>query len=178
MRNNIILIGFMGCGKTSVGVRLSYLLKKAMTDTDKMIERLNEQTVAEIFERYGEGTFRQMETECLQKLLQEPEGQIISVGGGLPIRSENQELLKQLGLVIYLRVTAKTVCERLSGDMSRPLLQGENPEQRVQELLEKRTPIYESIADIVIDVDEKSFDVILSEVVEKMDERSDEPACN
>lgn len=168
--NNIILIGFMGCGKTSVGIRLSYLLKQAMTDTDRMIERLNQMTVSEIFDKYGEEEFRSLETDCLRRLLQEPDNQIISVGGGLPMRNENRELLKQLGKVVYLRVTAPTVCERLSGDMSRPLLQGSNPEEKVRELLEKRSPIYESAADMVIDVDGKDFDEILDEIVKKMEE--------
>lgn len=171
--NNIILIGFMGCGKTSVGIKLSYLLKQIMTDTDRMIERQSQMTISEIFDKYGEETFREMETECLKKLLQESDNRIISVGGGLPMQSENRVLLKRLGKVIYLRVTAATVCERLSGDMSRPLLQGPNPEQKVRELLEKRSPIYESVADIIIDVDGKGFDEILGEIVERTEGKTE-----
>lgn len=175
--NNIILIGFMGSGKTSVGVRLSYLLKKTMEDTDRMIEKQNKMSVSEIFDRFGEEAFRRMETECLEKLLQGPDDQVISVGGGLPVRSENRELLKKLGKVIYLKVTAQTVCERLSGDMSRPLLRGKDSEQRIRELLEERAPLYESAADIIIDADGKEFDTILDEIVEKTEEANDESAC-
>ncbi len=99
---NIILTGFMGCGKTSVGIRLSYRVRWTMTDTDRKIERLYRMSVSEIFEKMGEEAFRDMETHCLEKLLDEPQGQIIAVGGGLPIRSRNRELLKRLGWVVYL----------------------------------------------------------------------------
>ena len=78
---NIILIGFMGSGKTSVGIRLSYRLRRTLTDTDKKIERLYRMSISEIFGRFGEEEFRNMETQCLEKLLEEPKGRIISVGG-------------------------------------------------------------------------------------------------
>lgn len=169
MKNNIILIGFMGCGKTSVGIRLSYRLRKTMVDTDKMIERLNKLTVSEIFAQMGESAFRDMETQCLERLLKETDGEIISVGGGLPMREENRRLLKQLGTVIYLRVTPQTVCKRLASDTTRPLLQGEHPEEKVRTLLEQRAPIYEDAASWILDVDDKDFDTILDEIVERME---------
>ncbi|MCI6552950.1 MAG: shikimate kinase [Lachnospiraceae bacterium] len=167
---NIILIGFMGSGKTSVGIRLSYRLRRTMVDTDRMIERLNQMTVAEIFARLGEEEFRRMETRCLQRLLEDSHQQILSVGGGLPMREENRRLLKRLGTVIYLRVTAETVCTRLAGDTTRPLLQGDNPQKRVQDLLEARSPIYEAAADFIIDADDKDFDTILGEIMERLGE--------
>ena len=86
MKDNIILIGFMGCGKTSVGIRLSYRMKRTMVDTDKWIEKKQKMTITDIFDTYGEDTFRRMETECLKELIQAADGQIISVGGGLPVR--------------------------------------------------------------------------------------------
>ena len=137
---NIILIGFMGSGKTSVGIRLSYRLRRTLTDTDKKIERLYRMSISEIFGRFGEEEFRNMETQCLEKLLEEPKGRIISVGGGLPMRDCNRELLKRLGWVVYLRVKPLTVCERLEADTSRPLLQGEDREEKVRSLLEQRAP--------------------------------------
>lgn len=164
---NIILIGFMGSGKTSVGIKLSYRLRHTLTDTDKKIERLYRMSISEIFERFGEEEFRNMETQCLEKLLGEPEGQIISVGGGLPMRSCNREFLKRLGTVVYLRVKACTVCTRLAADTSRPLLQGEDREEKVKRLLEKRAPVYESVAEIIVDVDEKTLDEIADEILGK-----------
>lgn len=164
---NIILIGFMGSGKTSVGIRLSYRLRRTLTDTDKKIERLYRMSISEIFERFGEEEFRKMETQCLEKLLEEPGGRIISVGGGLPMRGCNRELLKKLGTVVYLRVKPHTVCRRLASDTSRPLLQGEDREEKVRSLLEERSPVYESAADIIIDVDEKIVDEIAGEILQK-----------
>lgn len=173
MKKNIILIGFMGCGKTSVGIRLSYRMRRTMIDTDKMIERLNKMTVSEIFEQQGEAAFRDMETQCLERLLEETDGEIISVGGGLPMREENRKLLKQLGTVIYLRVTPQTVCTRLASDTTRPLLQGDHPEEKVRTLLEQRSPLYESAADWVLDVDDKDFDTILDEIVGRMEKKNE-----
>lgn len=168
MKDNIILTGFMGCGKTSVGIRLSYRLKRTMIDTDKWIEKKAGLTVSEIFEQSGEEAFRRMETDCLQSLIREDiQGQILSVGGGLPLREENSALLKELGTVVYLRVTAPTVCERLAGDTTRPLLMGENPEEKVGLLLKKREPFYEMEADAIIDVDGREYESILDEIMEK-----------
>ena len=169
MGSNVILIGFMGCGKSSIGVRLSYRLRRTVTDTDKMIERQARMTVSEIFERLGEEAFRQMETRCLEQLIEEGQEQILSTGGGLPLRERNRELLKELGTVIYLRVTAQTVCMRLASDTTRPLLQGDDPEEKVDRLLRERSGIYESAADLIVDVDDRDFEAILDEIVEKLD---------
>lgn len=177
--NNIVLIGFMGCGKTSVGVRLSYCLKKTMVDTDKEIERQRKLTIAGIFDQYGEQAFREMETECLKRLLLKKQDGIISVGGGLPVKHENRQLLKKLGTVFYLRVSAPTVCKRLADDNTRPLLQGEEPEKKVYELLKKRAPVYEAAADVIIDVDNKSLDEIVDEIIINLEgKHKNEAACD
>lgn len=166
--NNIILTGFMGSGKTSAGIKLSYRLRQTMVDTDKEIERLYHMTVSEIFDRLGEDEFRNMETRYLEKLLDGSGKQIISTGGGLPMREINRELLKKLGTVIYLRIKPETVCIRLSADTSRPLLQGGDREEKVRRLLEKRGPVYESAADITVDVDDKTTDRIVDEILQKI----------
>lgn len=162
--NNIILIGFMGCGKTSLGIRLSYRIKRTMVDTDKQIEREQEKTISDIFAAYGESAFRDMETAYLRKLLRDKESRIISVGGGLPVQERNHALLHQLGRVIYLRAEADTIYERLKQDTTRPLLQGEDPRGTIEELMLKRAPIYEKAADVIIDVDGKGFEEILNEI--------------
>ncbi|MDE5910124.1 MAG: shikimate kinase [Lachnospiraceae bacterium] len=168
MKDNIILIGFMGSGKTSVGIRLSYQLKRTMIDTDKWIEQRQKRTVSEIFAQSGEESFRSMETDCLKELIRQADRQIISVGGGLPMRKENHALLKELGTVFYLRVTPKTVYERLKADTTRPLLQVEDPEGRIRTLLKQRAPVYEACADVVLDVSELSFDEILEQIEEEL----------
>ena len=166
---NIILTGFMGCGKTTVGIRLSYRLRRAMEDTDKLIEKEEGRTISEIFRTDGESFFRELETECLKKLIRTAKNMIISVGGGLPVREENRVLLKKLGTVIYLRASAETIYERTKHDTSRPLLQGDDPQGKIRTLLAAREKIYEDAADIVIDVDKKDFDTILDEIVEAVD---------
>lgn len=163
---NIILTGFMGCGKTTVGIRLSYRLRLTMEDTDKLIEKEEGRTISEIFRTDGEPFFRELETECLKKLLTTAKNKIISVGGGLPVKEENRVLLKQLGTVVYLRAGAETIYERTKHDTSRPLLQGEDPQGKIRTLLAAREAVYESAADIIIDVDKKGFDVILEEIAE------------
>ncbi|MDE6319619.1 MAG: shikimate kinase, partial [Lachnospiraceae bacterium] len=114
MRNvmgNVRLIGFMGCGKTTVGLKLSYRLRRAIIDTDKEIEREEKRTISEIFAADGEPYFRDRETECLRKLIETTNNQIISVGGGLPVREENRRLLHELGQVFYLRAKGETIYE-------------------------------------------------------------------
>ncbi len=161
---NVILIGFMGCGKSSVAVKLSYRLKQAMTDTDKWIEKKQGKKITEIFAQDGEEAFRRMETEALQYLKKTAKNQIISVGGGVPVRAENRALMKEIGKVVYLRATPETLYERVKEDGARPLLQCENPAERIRRLLEERKDAYEEAADIVIDVDGKNFGQILYEI--------------
>lgn len=167
MKNNIILIGFMGCGKSSVGVRLSYFRKCALIDTDKWIEAKQAMRISQIFETMGEASFREMETACIRSLLETEDNRIIATGGGLPMKEENRELLHLLGRVYYLKATPEAVYERLKGDDTRPLLRGENPMERIRELMEKREAFYEACGDAVIETSGKSFDEIIEEIEEK-----------
>ena len=168
--NNIVLIGFMGCGKTTVGIRLSYRLRRIVEDTDKLIEKKAGKSISDIFKDDGESCFREMETECLKELLNSKEERILATGGGLPMRRENHALLKQLGCVLYLRVSPECVYERLKNDTSRPLLQCEDPLDRIRSLLAKREPVYEETADLIVDVDGKEMEEIITEIVQKLQE--------
>lgn len=170
---NVILIGFMGCGKTTVGLRLSYRLRRTVIDTDKEIEKEEQRTISDIFAADGEAYFRDRETACLQKLKESVNNQIISVGGGLPLREENRELLRELGQVFYLRATGDTIYERVKEDTTRPLLQGGDPLKKIKKLLKERDPYYNAAADVVISVDGKSFDQILDEIEEQVSEREE-----
>ena len=166
--SNIILIGYMGCGKSTIGKKLSYAVRKPYVDTDKLIETKEKKTISTIFSEQGEEAFREMETACIKSLFAQKQEHVIAVGGGLPLRSQNRELLKKLGTVIYLRAKPETIAERLKGDTTRPLLQTENPVQRIQEMLQKRASIYEQAADVILDVDDKSFEKILDEIERKL----------
>lgn len=164
MKSNIILIGYMGCGKTTLGIKLSYKERVGMLDTDKMIEQKNKKSIAEIFDSEGEAAFRQMETNILKEIAEYQSRYIISVGGGLPLREENRALLRDLGEVIYLRAKPDTIYGRLKNDTTRPLLRGDNPQEKIKEMIVFRGPIYEKAATSIIDVDEKGFEEILSEI--------------
>ncbi len=165
---HIILIGFMGCGKTTVGIKLSYRLRRPFLDTDKLIEKEEGRTISEIFAKEGEAFFRDLETQCLKKLLLSETEQIISVGGGLPIRKENHTLLQELGEVVYLRAKPETIYERLKNDTTRPLLQGDNPQEKIRSLMAQRSAVYEQAATFIVDVDGKDFDTILDEITAKL----------
>ncbi len=162
------MIGYMGCGKSTVGIRLSYRLKMPYADTDKMIETKQGTTISHIFATQGEAVFRDMETECIKGLFSHRQDYVISVGGGLPIREENQRLMKELGIVIYLRAKPETIYERLKGDTTRPLLQGEDPEGKIRSMIMQRGPIYEAAADLILDVDGKTFEDVLCEIEEAL----------
>ena len=168
MKNNIILIGYMGCGKTSLGKKLSYKERIALLDTDKMIEQKQGMTITEIFDKKGEGAFRIMETECLKEIMEYSERYVISVGGGLPMKEENRKLLKELGTVVYLRARPDTIYERLKNDTSRPLLRGDDPKGKIEDMIGQRGPVYELAADCVIDVDEKGYEAVTGEILKAL----------
>lgn len=166
MKDHIILIGFMGAGKTTTAKKLSYKLRRTLLDTDKMIERAEGCSISEIFEAKGEAYFRDKETDVLMSLAKEKVPHIISVGGGTPLREENRQILKNMGQVIYLKVSPDTVFQRLQGDTTRPLLQGENPLEKITQLLAKREPLYEQAAHRIIVVDGKDSIEIVNEILE------------
>lgn len=173
-KRNLILIGFMGAGKTSVGMYYSKKRGVPMVDMDQLIEMTSGMSVSNIFATKGEETFRRKETQMLKNLLGTEEKErrktLISVGGGLPLRPENRELLKKLGTVIYLKVSPDTVLNRLKGDTTRPLLQGDNVRQKVEELMELREPLYREAANWVVEADHKDFEQIITEI-EKLESR-------
>ena len=163
---SLVLIGFMGSGKTSVGVKLSYRLRLPVEDTDKLIERREGRSISEIFADDGEEYFRQLETELLGELIKRGGTRIYSAGGGTPVRAENRWLLKRLGQVVYLKVSPETVYERLKEDSTRPLLQCPDPLSRIRRLLAERREAYEACADIIIEADQMEMEDILNRIVE------------
>lgn len=166
MKNNLILIGYMGCGKTTLGKKISFRERIALLDTDKMIEQKQNREISVIFDEEGEAAFRQMETDCLKEMLEYSDRYVISVGGGLPLKAENRELLKELGTVVYLRARPETIYARLKNDTTRPLLRGEDPESKIWSMIKARGPVYEEAADAVVDVDEKSYETIIGEILD------------
>ena len=172
--NNIILIGFMGTGKTSVGKKISNTLKMAFADTDLLIEKKEKKTISQIFEVSGEDEFRKMETELLKEMVKNTQNTVISVGGGLPIREENRKLLKELGIVVFLQADAQTIIERLKDDNTRPLLQSGNVFEKVNRMLAERNPIYIDASSFSINTSQKN----VIEIAEEIEERIHETACD
>lgn len=163
-QSNIVLIGFMGCGKSTIGHRLAETYGFTFVDTDQLIEEKAGYTINELFAKKGENYFRDMETDILRELVRTSKHQIIATGGGMPIREENQKLLRKLGVVVFLHVTPETVLKRLEGDTVRPLLQKVTKEQEVRRLLTERKFIYQMTAHKEIRVDGKSVDAIVREI--------------
>jgi shikimate kinase len=163
--NNIILIGFMGSGKTSVGKQLAKKLKYTFCDTDQLIEKENKTSVQDIFATNGEEYFRKLETTTIRELYGSMTKTILSTGGGLPITEGNGQLLRRLGYVIYLKASKETLLKRLQGDTSRPLLVGDHVEERVENLLQLRTPLYEKVAHLTVTTDQKKFYEIIDEII-------------
>ena len=167
---NLILCGMMGAGKTTVGVALASLTGRRVYDVDEEIVKKHGR-IADIFARYGERYFREIETETARELSCMDEV-IISVGGGLVLKQENVEILQKKGKIVYLRASLATLTKRLVADGERPLLQtdGESLACRIERLLKERAPIYESVADFVVDVDEKTPEQIAAEILKIIDQ--------
>lgn len=166
MNNNIVLIGFMGSGKTTNGIQLSYRLKRTFLDTDKYIEQMEKKKITEIFAEHGEEYFRDLEHETIKEMAENFHDRVIAVGGGTPVFERNQPLVKELGYVIYLRAHSETIYARLRYDNTRPLLQGDDPRKKIDDLLAYRDPIYMQLADYVLDVDGYSIMEATNKIVE------------
>jgi len=163
---NIILIGYMGSGKSTVGKKAANAVEYAFLDTDVLIEQEEGMPIAKLFEEKGEPYFREKETETIRSLIAKPKGNIIATGGGLPMKEGNAALLKKLGTVIYLKAEADTLVDRLSGNGSntRPLLQNGDLREKIETMLAIRGPVYEACADVVLQTDDMSFYEIICQI--------------
>ncbi len=167
---NISLIGFMGSGKTTISTKLSERLKINMIDTDKYIVEKEKKSINEIFEKYGETYFRLKEMAVVEEITNNS-GNIISCGGGVVLKNANVEYLKRKGAIILLRATPQTIYERVRNSEDRPILNGNMNVEFIEGLMNERKDIYESVADIIIDTDNKSVDSIVDEILEKIVEK-------
>lgn len=163
---NVILCGMMGSGKTTIGVKIAEKTGRRWYDTDGVIvDRYGK--ISDIFEYYGEEYFRKIETEVVKELSVQND-LIISTGGGLVLKEENTELLKKNGKIVFLRAKKETLAGRLKVDGTRPLLQAKTESilERLDKLLQERSPIYERVADFTVDVDGKTPNEIAEEIID------------
>jgi len=165
MAPRVILIGPMGSGKTTIGQLIAKRLDIAFRDTDQVVEEETGRTVSDIFLEDGEDTFRLLEKGVLRNELLS-DGTVLALGGGAPISMDAQSALRAIASpVVYLDISLATVAPRIGFNRDRPLLL-HNPRGQWQTLMEARRPIYESIADTVIDVNTKSETEIVDEILE------------
>lgn len=165
MQRNIILIGFMGTGKSTIGRNLSQTFGYPLTDTDHLIVEQQGRPIPEIFASEGEEAFRDIETNVLHSLHQHS-GHIIATGGGIIGREENRKLLRELGYVVWLIAKPSEILDRTSRNSNRPLLNTPDPESTIRELLEIRTPFYRDTAHLGIETDNLSFDEVTTGIIE------------
>ncbi len=146
----IVLIGLMGAGKSSVGRRLERRTGFHRFDTDEMVSAKFNLSISQVFEQHGEDAFREAENEVL-RTFESQHAAIIVTGGGIVLREENRNLLRQLGMIVYLEANEEILFERASRRASRPLLRTADPRATMKELMVKRLPLYGSIADLTVD---------------------------
>lgn len=163
----VFLIGFMGTGKTTVANALAnnYGLKKI--DLDAYIESKEHMSIADMFASQSESYFRDKETKYLRNVLK-MNYQVISLGGGIILRNENIEMIKEKGVIVLLTASPETIAKRLENDITRPLL-GENMDlDCIKDLMKSRNEMYHEVADMIIDTDNKTVDAICKEIVETL----------
>lgn len=156
---NVVLIGLMGSGKSTIGRLAAHSLGFEFVDTDHLITDAAQKTIPRIFETEGEAGFRARETEALRSLIGS-ENSIIATGGGIVTVAENLPLLRQLGFVVWLNADPATLHQRTAHGHDRPLLRNADPAGTLRALLEKRGPLYEEVCDMKITTDEFSTEEI------------------
>ena len=163
----VVLVGLMGAGKTSVGVRLAHLLGARFFDSDDEIERAANLTVPEIFERYGEAHFRSGERRVLARLLSGPPA-VIATGGGAFMDGETRALVRTCAVSVWLRAALEVLLQRTAGRTHRPLLNRGNPRAILERLIETRYPVYAE-ADLTIEsLAEQSHDQMAGRILEAL----------
>ena len=166
---NIVLIGFMGTGKSTIARELAKTHQMNIVEMDEEILRRRGKSIADIFKEEGEEYFRDLETALLKEL-QTKENQVISCGGGAVLREENVRVMKKNGRVVLLTALPQTIYERVKNNTDRPILQGNMNVEYIASLMEKRREKYEKAADIVIATDGKNVSQICEEMLQKLAE--------
>ena len=166
---NIILIGPMGSGKSTIGNLLAKKLHRDFQDSDHFIETRTGVDIGRIFDIEGEDGFRDRETNALKELLS-ANSQVIATGGGSVLRKQNQVLLRSRGYIVFLDTTVNQQLQRLRRDKKRPLLQTDNPRERLEALFAGRRPIYLDLADLAVETDRKQARKLASEIINQLPE--------
>lgn len=168
---NIILIGFMGAGKTVVGQKVAQELGLKFVDADEEIEKTAGVAISEIFSKKGEACFRDLETKVLESL-RDSTNLVLATGGGMVLRPENVKMLKQLGSLVLLWAEPSVIFERIINETHRPLLKVSDPKVEIAKIINYRQPIYQQAADFVVDTSGLGVDEVAEKVVNYISRRS------
>lgn len=164
---NIVLVGMMGAGKTTVGKMLAKQLDKTFIDSDEEIQKRTGVKISHIFDIEGEEGFRQRESAVIQDLIK-LDNIVLATGGGAVLKQENREALKKNGIVIYLKSGVHDLWQRTRHDHNRPLLQTANPRAKLQELFEQRDSLYTVVADHVVHTGKQSVQTLIARLIKKI----------
>jgi shikimate kinase len=165
---NIFLVGPMGAGKSTVGRQLAQSLGFQFKDSDQEIQRRTGVDIPTVFEFEGEEGFRSRERQVIDELSQE-EGIVLATGGGCVLRADNRRDLAARGLVIYLHCSPEQQHSRTSKDRNRPLLQTDEPLQRLRDLMAERDPLYRQVADLVVSTEKRGTASVVKEIRRRLD---------
>jgi len=165
---NLILVGMMGSGKTTMGRTLAKHLGKAFVDSDEEIIKRTGVTIPHIFDVEGEPGFRQRETAAIRDLVGR-DNMVLATGGGAVLEEQSRTLLQQNGIVIYLKASVHDLWQRTRHDRNRPLLQTDNPHARLAELYQQRDPLYREASDIVILSGKQSAHALMLHLIDEID---------
>lgn len=165
---NIFLVGMMGAGKTTVGKLLAQQLGKAFIDSDDEIQRRTGVTITHIFDVEGEAGFRQREMNVIQDLVR-LDNIVLATGGGVILSEQNRDTLHRNGVVVYLKSAVHDLWQRTRHDRSRPLLQTDDPRNRLKELYEQRDPLYTQVADLVMPTGKQSVHSLVQQLQQELD---------
>lgn len=157
---NLMLVGMMGSGKTTIGRALAMHLGKVFVDSDEEIQQRTGVTITHIFDIEGEAGFRQREAAAIRDLVGR-DNMVLATGGGAVLAEQNRALLKQNGIVIYLKASVHDLWQRTRHDRSRPLLQAADPRAMLTELHHQRDPLYQEVADIVVQTGRQSAHALM-----------------
>ncbi|MDF1588622.1 MAG: shikimate kinase AroK [Gammaproteobacteria bacterium] len=166
---NIFLVGPMGAGKSTVGKQLAKSLGRDFYDSDKELEKRTGVSISWIFEMEGEQGFRIRE----QKIIDELTGLkdiVLATGGGVVLAEENRRILRSRGHVVYLSASVEQLLKRTAKDKSRPLLQTDNPRQRIKEIISQRDPLYRDVADIELRTGDQSIQHVVSGLIKQLEQ--------
>jgi shikimate kinase len=168
MKSNIVLIGFMGTGKTTVGQILATRLNLELIEVDAVIKKMAGKTIPDIFKNDGEIVFRELEIKAIKKAAT-GEKQVIACGGGVVLNTINVDRLRATGVIINLTASPATILKRIAKDAdNRPLIDANWPSERITELMKFRKPFYERAADIAVNTSKLSIDAVADKIINRL----------